>query len=684
MELGKEEGRLLLSSVTLPDLSSLDGSNGFTINGVAVFDRSGWSVSSAGDINGDGFDDIIIGAPHADPRGRPEAGKSYVVFGSAGGFDPALDLSTLNGSNGFVLNGIATRDKTGHSVSSAGDINGDGYADLLIGGYLGDTAGVRNAGQSYVVFGKAKGFAPAVELAALDGGNGFAIDGADPFDLSGIAVSSAGDVNGDGLDDFLIGAANASRDGIPNRGETYLVFGKTEGFGAVLDLADLRGTAGVVFLGTGAGDLSGFTVSSAGDFNGDGLHDILIGARHATVAGKAEAGKSYLLYGTRSSVPDVVTLSALNGNNGFIIQGENDGDLAAYVSSAGDFNGDGYDDIIIGARHADPGEKANAGKTYVVFGSAEGPGRFLDLSSLDGSNGFVLNGNETGGMSGWSAAGAGDINGDGLDDLIVGAFFASPGGIDDAGASYVVFGTATMQSASLDPAELDGSKGFVIPGVSRYEHSGSSVSSAGDINGDGYDDLLVGARDASPSGRSGAGATYVVFGNDFSAANTVKGTAGNDILDGGEGKDVLKGGAGNDILVYDPEDTRIDGGGGFLDTLALIGSGIDLDLTALSRTVSGIECIDLSGSGDNSLNLTAEALLAFSNDGNTLIVDGNAGDRVVVPDASAWSHEGKMGGYHFYMQGEALLMIEAGIEAIDIVGTPMPGTPQGETDILVV
>ena len=107
------------------NLSELNGSNGFAINGIGVFAQSGWSVSSAGDVNGDGFDDLIIGAPTVAPNGIPNAGQSYVVFGSNSGFDPGLNLSTLNGSNGFAINGIAASDFSGYSVSSAGDVNGD-------------------------------------------------------------------------------------------------------------------------------------------------------------------------------------------------------------------------------------------------------------------------------------------------------------------------------------------------------------------------------------------------------------------------------------------------------------------------------------------------------------------------------------------------------------------------------
>ncbi|MEG4416058.1 hypothetical protein Q5692_35375, partial [Microcoleus sp. C2C3] len=208
------------------DLSALNGSNGFAINGIAAYDQSGWSVSSAGDVNGDGFDDLMIGAFGADPNGINRAGQSYVVFGSNSGFAAGLDLSALNGSNGFAINGIAAYDFSGRSVSSAGDVNGDGFDDLIIGAFGADPNGIYNAGQSYVVFGSNSGFDASFNLSALNGSNGFAINGIAAGDFSGYSVSSAGDVNGDGFDDLMIGARSADGNGITNAGQSYVLFGQ--------------------------------------------------------------------------------------------------------------------------------------------------------------------------------------------------------------------------------------------------------------------------------------------------------------------------------------------------------------------------------------------------------------------------------------------------------------------------
>jgi hypothetical protein len=502
------------------NLSDLNGSNGFAINGIAAFDYSGRSVSSAGDVNGDGIDDLIIGASSADPNGISDAGQSYVVFGSNSGFGASFNLSELNGSNGFAINGIAAVDFSGESVSSAGDVNGDGIDDLIIGANFADPNGINYAGQSYVVFGSNSGFAADLNLSTLNGSNGFAINGIAANDQSGFSVSSAGDVNGDGIDDLIIGAKGADLNGINYAGQSYVVFGSNSGFGAGLNLSTLDGSNGFAINGIAFFDQSGYSVSSAGDVNGDGIDDLIIGAKGADPNGINYAGQSYVVFGSNSGFAAGLNLSTLNGSNGFAING-----IAAYdssgfsVSSAGDVNGDGFDDLIIGAVFASPNGIFLAGQSYVVFGSNSGFSASLNLSTLDGSNGFAINGIAANDFSSWSVSSAGDVNGDGIDDLIIGARGADPNGIGSAGQSYVVFGSNSGFGAGLNLSTLDGSNGFAINGIAAFDYSGVSVSSAGDVNGDGFDDLIIGANRADPNGIPGAGQSYVVFGQGTTPTN---------------------------------------------------------------------------------------------------------------------------------------------------------------------
>jgi hypothetical protein len=484
------------------ELSALNGSNGFVLNGVTAGDESGASVSAAGDINGDSLDDLIIGAPYA-TGGAANAGKSYLVFGSKSLPDP-LNLSTINGTNGIVIVGESVFDFSGTSVSAAGDINGDEIDDLIIGApSASPEAGY--SGASYVVFGDSEGLASPLNLSAIDGTNGIVFNGVAAYDESGTAVSAAGDINGDLIDDLIIGAPFASG----GDGAAYVIFGSDQAWTSPVDLSGLNGTNGFMINSVGEGDSLGVSVSAAGDINGDDFDDLVIGATLAGTEG-AYNGASYVVFGSDQAWTSPLELSALDGGNGFVINGVSASDEAGTsVSSAGDINFDGIDDLIIGAPKADPNGDGS-GASYVVFGNDQAWTSPLNLSDLSGSNGFVLKGVSAGDNSGISVSSAGDINVDGFDDVIVGAPTADPNG-DGSGASYVVFGSDQAWAASINLSSLDGTNGFVINGVSAGDNSGVSVSAAGDLNKDGFDDLVTGARLADPNGDK-SGASYVVYG----------------------------------------------------------------------------------------------------------------------------------------------------------------------------
>jgi len=477
---------------TVIDLGNL-GSGGFRIEGIDTADYSGRSVSGAGDVNGDGLADLIVGAFRAEGDSNWYAGESYVVFGkvSAG----SVDLANL-GSGGFRIDGFDAGDRSGFSVSGAGDVNGDGLADLIVGALGGDPNGDYDAGESYVVFGKTS--ADTVDLGAL-GSGGFRIDGFDAGDRSGFSVSGAGDVNGDGLADLIVGAIGAAPNGDRYAGESYLVFGTASS--TPIDLATLGG--GFRIDGIDAYDRAGISVSGAGDVNGDGLADLIVGASGANPNGIDDAGESYVVFGKASA--SAVDLGNL-GSGGFRIDGFYwSGHSGFSISGAGDVNGDGLADLIVGAHGADPNDKTDSGESYVVFGKANV--NTVDLGNL-GGGGFPIDGIDVSDFSGFSVSGAGDVNGDGLADLIVGAFGGDPNGDRDAGESYVVFGKT--DTSAVDLGNL-GSGGFRIDGIDASDVSGRAVSGAGDVNGDGLADLIVGAYGADPNGGYAAGESYVVF-----------------------------------------------------------------------------------------------------------------------------------------------------------------------------
>jgi hypothetical protein len=625
------------------------GQGGFAIHGEHGGDFSGASLSSAGDVNGDGLADLIVGAQGA----NDDTGKSYVVFGKAN--TRAVELGNVaNGVGGFVIKGSTAYDRSGMSVANAGDVNGDGLADLIVGA----------DGKSHVVFGKAN--TATVDLSAVaNGDGGFAINGQASDGYSSYTVSSAGDVNGDGLADLIVGAFAVN--GIAGR--SYVVFGKANT--AAVDLSAVaNGSGGFAINGQAAFDRSGYSVSSAGDVNGDGLADLIVGAHGANVF----AGKSYVVFG-KANTAAVDLSEVVNGIGGFAINGQEMFDDAGQsVSSAGDVNGDGLADLIVGARTADANGRLDAGKSYVVFGKANTAA--VNLSAVaNGVGGFAINGQEWNDRSGAFVSSAGDVNGDGLADLMVGA----SGDNGHAGSSYVVFGKASTAAVNLS-AVANGVGGFAINGQASDDRSEHFVSSAGDVNGDGLADLIVGAPTADPGGRTSAGKSYVIFGSTMGAfsntavdflgdmsddihgaketGQTLVGGAGNDSLSA-FGATVLMGGAGNDSLVVEAGMiaalhagfgaggntailARVDGGSG-IDTIRLAGADLRLDLTQVANQagsnpdggsrIDSVEAIDLSGSGNNTLKISAADVLdmaganSFAVTGRHQVqVLGNAGD----------------------------------------------------------
>jgi flagellin-like protein len=317
------------------------------------------------------------------------------------------------------------------------------------------------------------------------------LNGIDEYDQSGWSVSS-GDFNGDGISDVLIGAHYADPNS-DNSGESYIVFG-SDSLSGIIEL----NTANVTFNGIDEYDHSGISVSS-GDFNGDGIADVLIGAYDADPNEIIAAGQSYIVFGS-SELNGVINLTNAN----VTLNGINVGDHSGWSVSSGDFNGDGFDDVLIGAYSASPNDNFGAGESYVVFGSESLTG----IINLTDAN-IILNGIDGNDRSG-KIVSSGDFNGDGFDDVLIGADYADPNGHGMAGESYVVFGSSELNGViNLTNANV------TLNGINAGDNSGNSVSS-GDFNGDGIDDVLIGAPHVNITEMfsNGFGESYVVFGSE--------------------------------------------------------------------------------------------------------------------------------------------------------------------------
>jgi VCBS repeat-containing protein len=703
------------------DVAAMTAAQGFRVFGADAGDQAGYSVSSAGDINGDGFDDMIIGAITGDgsTNTKNNAGEAIVVFGKATGFgniDPSAANFVTSGQ-GFRIFGADAFDQSGWSVSSAGDINGDGFDDLIIGARGGDgSANTKpSAGEAIVVFGKATGFGD-IDVSAANfatSGQGFRIFGADFGDQAGQSVSSAGDINGDGLDDLIIGARSGDGSAIARNdaGEAIVVFGKATGFGDIDVSAPNFATSGQGFrvFGEDVADFAGVSVSSAGDVNGDGFDDLIIGAQGSdgSTSFIISRGEAFVVFGKATGFGniDVAATNLVTSGQGFRVFGADPYDQAGLsVSSAGDINGDGFDDLIIGAFGADDPTTQifDRGEAIVVFGKATGFGD-IDVSAPNfatSGQGFRVFGEDVADFAGVSVSSAGDVNGDGFDDLIIGAQ-GSDGSANSksaVGEAIVVFGKAAgFGDIDLSAANFATSgQGFRIFGADAYDRAGFSVSSAGDINGDGFDDLIIGAPagDGSANARANTGEAIVIFGGNFlgntifagtnasdaltgtAAAETFVGGLGNDTLVGNGGADVFQGGAGNDtIAVRGTSAQRIDGGSGF-DILRLDASADSFDFaTILPAKITSIEAFDLTGTGNNNLRLSAQDVFDLSDDtafGITkLTIFGDRGDSVSTID-TGWANLGTTtigaDSFQIYQKGQAQLLVDTDITVVGILG----------------
>jgi hypothetical protein len=437
----------------------------------------GFRLAPAGDVNGDGYSDVIIGAPWYDDGASTDEGRAFLYHGSATGLSVTPSSTPDDADQADASFGL--------SVSGAGDVNGDGYADIIIGAPLYDDGANTDEGRAFVYYGSATGLSATPNNSPDDADQAIA--------YFGEQVASAGDVNSDGYSDVIIGAWLYDDGANANEGNAFVYHGSATGLSAVPDnVADDADQPNVYF---------GTSVASAGDVNGDGYGDVIIGGYFYDDGVFTDEGRAFVYYGSAtglSATPDNILddadqSSAYFGNS---------------VACAGDVNGDGYSDVIIGAYWYDDGLNIDEGRAFVYHGSASGLSAVPDNILDDADQAVAYFGN--------SVASAGDVNGDGYSDVIIGAWLYDDGANTDEGRAFVYHGSAAGLSDTPDSTPDDADQANAQFGI--------SVCSAGDVNGDGYSDVMIGASAYDDGANTDEGRAFIYHGSAAGLSTTPNNT----------------------------------------------------------------------------------------------------------------------------------------------------------------
>jgi hypothetical protein len=438
-------------------------------------DAAGYALSSGCDIDGDGLDELIIGAPENDDYWS-NGGKTYMILGSEILSGGTIDLYYVS----YSFLGDASTEGSGSSVDCGGDVDGDGIPDILIGA----PGWELDRGAAYIILGSDIG-APADSSL----GDAYAvIRGEDSTGMAGSSVSYAGDVDGDGVDDVLIGAW-ANNAGGTFAGRSYLFHGSTLSKANVTHSAS---DADAIFTGGEEGDRSGFSVAGVGDVDGDGLDDIIVGAYgyNADDVG-SYTGSAHIFSGASISGQSSLTLSSSD----YLLEGEYEGDYAGYsLGAAGDVDSDGLADFYVSAVGG-----AGTGVVYLVLGAELA----LGTSSL-GEASVTFTGQGSGDKFGGAVVADADFDGDGINDMLISGHSVD-GSANNSGRTYLLLGNGWALGSDVDLADSD----WYFDGVYAEDNSGIAVA-AGDFNGDGLDDVAIGAPSAGKS-KGDNGEIYLLF-----------------------------------------------------------------------------------------------------------------------------------------------------------------------------
>jgi hypothetical protein len=428
----------------------------------------GESVATAGDVNGDGYSDVVVGARLFD-NDQPGEGRAFVYLGSATG---------LSATVAWTAESDQVNAAFGWSVATAGDVNGDGYSDVVVGA-IGYDNGQVDEGRAFVYLGSATGLSATVAWTA---------EGDQVGATFGRSVASAGDVNGDGYGDVIVGASGIGNSQSTD-GRAFVYLGSATGLSATVDWTAESGHANAGF---------GVSVATAGDVNGDGYSDVIVGA-FEFFNGRAVEGGAFVYLGSATGLSATVAWTAESN--------QADANFGYSVATAGDVNGDGYSDVIVGALRYANGQDYE-GRVFVYLGSATG---------LSASVAWTAESDQANAQFGNSVATSGDVNGDGYSDVIVGAVQFDNGQTNE-GRAFVYLGSATGLSATTAwTAESD----------QANAQFGWSVAMAGDVNGDGYSDVIVGAP-FFDNGQTDKGRAFVYLGSATGLSATTAWTAESD------------------------------------------------------------------------------------------------------------------------------------------------------------